>query len=216
MVNQMHATPLSREELALVRRQVLVQDPITRRWVKGKGFSYGELKEAGIDIKLAKKLRLPVDKRRKSVHERNIEFLRQLFIKKFGEKISEARAPKEKPEEEKIAPTEEKIKVKTKPITLEESLERVVDSVIGFLDGANRRKREKILSTFIEVVKENMPEVSKKSEDELAEILEKLLDDLAMAGLGKLSKAFFTKSKDWDVTMAREIMMESLKRHIKG
>jgi len=45
---------------------------------KGRGFSLAELKEAGISLQEAKKLRIYVDKRRKSVHEENVEYLKKL------------------------------------------------------------------------------------------------------------------------------------------
>lgn len=44
---------------------------------RGRGFSIGELKEAGIDLNLAKKLGIYVDKRRKSVHRENVEALKK-------------------------------------------------------------------------------------------------------------------------------------------
>lgn len=44
----------------------------------GRGFSLFELKEAGINIKEAKKLGIYVDKRRKSLHEENVKKLKEL------------------------------------------------------------------------------------------------------------------------------------------
>jgi len=46
----------------------------------GKGFSLGELQAVGLDFKKALKLGLRIDKRRKSVHEENIEILKE-FLK---------------------------------------------------------------------------------------------------------------------------------------
>lgn len=43
----------------------------------GRGFSLGELKAVGIDIKAARKLGIPVDTRRRSMHEWNIKRLRE-------------------------------------------------------------------------------------------------------------------------------------------
>ena len=48
---------------------------------KGKGFSLKELKEANLDIKKAKAFKIPIDKRRKSAHKENIEFLKNLKTK---------------------------------------------------------------------------------------------------------------------------------------
>jgi len=45
---------------------------------KGKGFSLEELKLAGISAKEAKKLKIYIDNRRKSVYEENVEFLKKL------------------------------------------------------------------------------------------------------------------------------------------
>jgi large subunit ribosomal protein L13e len=45
---------------------------------KGRGFSLEELKLAGISIKEAKKLKIYIDKRRKSVYEENVKFLKKL------------------------------------------------------------------------------------------------------------------------------------------
>jgi|GEM_PF-965751 len=59
----------------------------------GRGFSIGELKAVGIDVKLAKQLNIPVDSRRKGVHEENIESLRK-FIEEIREVIE---AKKTKP-----------------------------------------------------------------------------------------------------------------------
>lgn len=49
----------------------------------GRGFSVGELKHAGLTIQLAKQFNVPIDFRRRSVHQSNVENL-----KKFVEKIS--------------------------------------------------------------------------------------------------------------------------------
>ncbi len=55
-------------------------EPGTR---KGKGFSLGELREAGITVEAARGLGIPVDRRRKSVWEWNVEELRK-FLKRIG------------------------------------------------------------------------------------------------------------------------------------
>ena len=43
----------------------------------GRGFSRGELKEAEVNFKRALKLGIPVDPRRKTKHEENVETLKQ-------------------------------------------------------------------------------------------------------------------------------------------
>jgi large subunit ribosomal protein L13e len=55
----------------------------------GKGFSRGELKKAGLSLKEALKFRIPVDSRRRTVHEENVK-----AIKGFLE--SKKTAPKSK------------------------------------------------------------------------------------------------------------------------
>jgi len=54
-------------------------DPGTR---KGRGFSLGELREAGLTPEKARKLGIYVDKRRKTVHPWNVEALRD-YLKKL-------------------------------------------------------------------------------------------------------------------------------------
>lgn len=49
----------------------------------GRGFSIGEINQAGLTIELAKQFNIPIDFRRRSVHQTNVENL-----KKFVEKIS--------------------------------------------------------------------------------------------------------------------------------
>ncbi len=46
---------------------------------KGKGFSLGELEQAGVTPEQARRLGIPVDRRRKSVHGENVEALRVLL-----------------------------------------------------------------------------------------------------------------------------------------
>jgi len=47
----------------------------------GKGFSREELKEAGIDLKTALRLQIPVDMRRKTKWAENVEALRDFLQK---------------------------------------------------------------------------------------------------------------------------------------
>ncbi len=47
----------------------------------GRGFSLGELKEAGISISEARRRGIPVDMRRKTVHPWNVEALKKLLPK---------------------------------------------------------------------------------------------------------------------------------------
>jgi len=49
----------------------------------GRGFSRGELREAGIDVKRALKLDIPVDSRRKTKHKENVKQLKQ-YLRSLG------------------------------------------------------------------------------------------------------------------------------------
>ena len=48
----------------------------------GKGFSLEELKKSGLSPKEALKLRIPVDLRRRTVHEENVNVLKKLLESK--------------------------------------------------------------------------------------------------------------------------------------
>ncbi len=65
---------------------------------KGKGFSTEELKKSGINKTEAKKLEIPVDKRRKTAHDQNIE-----AVKAYAEKKKLESKPKQKPQPKKKA-----------------------------------------------------------------------------------------------------------------
>ncbi len=49
----------------------------------GRGFSLGELKEAGISITEARKRGIPIDRRRRTVHPWNVEALNKLLPKQL-------------------------------------------------------------------------------------------------------------------------------------
>lgn len=56
-----------------------------RRKRFGKGFSVGELKAAGLSVREALALKIPVDVRRQTSHEENIRVLRE-YIVRFSKK----------------------------------------------------------------------------------------------------------------------------------
>ncbi|MCE4617581.1 MAG: 50S ribosomal protein L13e [Desulfurococcales archaeon] len=69
---------------AVVKRPRLIKHRNVDQGVRtGKGFSKGELEAVGLTIKKALTLGIPVDKRRRSKHEENIETLRK-FLEKHG------------------------------------------------------------------------------------------------------------------------------------
>ncbi|MEB3799262.1 MAG: ribosomal protein L13e [Desulfurococcales archaeon] len=68
---------------ARVKKPVLLKHGgIWKGWRYGKGFSKGELSEAGLTIKKALKLGIPVDPRRRSVHPENVETLKAVLQEK--------------------------------------------------------------------------------------------------------------------------------------
>lgn len=48
----------------------------------GRGFSRGELKQAGLSLKEALKLKIPIDKRRKTLYKENISAIKELLESK--------------------------------------------------------------------------------------------------------------------------------------
>lgn len=66
---------------------------------EGRGFSLGEIQKAGAAVVQLKKMKLRVDKRRRSMHEANVEDLKKLLGAKKKQKPRKVRkAAKEKAE----------------------------------------------------------------------------------------------------------------------
>ena len=63
----------------------------------GKGYSREELKKAGTSMNEALKLRIPLDPRRKTAHEENIEAVKTFIAQKKAERKPRKQKPK-KPE----------------------------------------------------------------------------------------------------------------------
>ncbi len=61
----------------------------------GRGFSIEELKKAGLNRAEAKKLEIPVDERRKTAHDQNVEVIKAYAEK---EKAKTKLKPKPKPQ----------------------------------------------------------------------------------------------------------------------
>ena len=69
---------------ALVRSPRLIKERgVEKNLRRGRGFSLNELKEAGISVQKAKKLGIPIDFRRRSTREWNVETLRK-YLETLG------------------------------------------------------------------------------------------------------------------------------------
>ena len=64
----------------------------------GKGFSQEELKKAGISLSEAVKLKIPVDPRRRTAHEENIQAVKAVLEAKKTEAKPKRKPKKLKPE----------------------------------------------------------------------------------------------------------------------
>jgi hypothetical protein len=99
---------------------------------KGRGFSLKELEKAGLTKAIAKKLKIPIDTRRKTAHDANIKELSKLKPPEPKKPAPKKKAPKvEKPKEEtkkekaKAVSSAEKIKA------IEEEKERKIKEAIA-------------------------------------------------------------------------------------
>ena len=76
-----------------IKPKILKQDGKQRN---GRGFSPEELKKAGLNKAEARKIGLPVDLRRETAHDENVE-----VIKAYAEKKKAEAKPKPKPQPKK-------------------------------------------------------------------------------------------------------------------
>jgi ribosomal protein L13E len=72
-----------------IKPQIFKQDERKR---VGRGFSPGELKKAGLNLQEARRIELPIDFRRHTTHDENVE-----AIKVFAAQEKAKRKPVEKP-----------------------------------------------------------------------------------------------------------------------
>jgi ribosomal protein L13E len=89
---------LRREEnrpMSSVKAKVF-KEPDKQRF--GKGFSKEELRKAGTSLREAAKNKIPVDPRRRTAHEGNIQIVKALVEAKRSEAILKRKPKKAKPE----------------------------------------------------------------------------------------------------------------------
>ncbi len=73
------------------RPRLLKHAGVDQGWRVGRGYSLDELKEVGLSEKEARYLGIPVDKRRKSKHQQNVENLKK-FLNEISELLNAKRA----------------------------------------------------------------------------------------------------------------------------
>ena len=148
---------------------------------KAKGFSLGEIKEAGKTIELLRKLNVDIDYFRKSKHESNVEELRKLkdtkkkakkkkpFVAKEKKRTPfkpKASKPEKKPVKAvKKAPATKKERVKKEPKAIKKELPKAETTALTSLSGlgpATAKKFEELgVSCAEELVKEDPAELAK-------------------------------------------------------
>lgn len=86
----------------------VMQSQDSRKLKAGRGFSLGELQDAGLNVHEAKRLSLRIDRRRKTIHTENVTAIKNYVkeLKEKGKKKKEKEAPKLPEEAEKAAITE--------------------------------------------------------------------------------------------------------------
>jgi large subunit ribosomal protein L13e len=89
--------PKEHSKMHHIKPKILKAD---RKQRSGRGFSAEELKKAGLNPAEAKKLEIPVDKRRKTAHDQNVETIKAYVEKKKAEAKPK---PKMQPQNKKKA-----------------------------------------------------------------------------------------------------------------
>ncbi len=200
------AVSLDRGTIKLIRKKILVVNPITRRLVRGRGFSVKEIRELGLTMNLARILGIPVDPRRKTLYTHNVEFLKEI-LEKANVEIKAIKTY------EAVTPT-----VSTKPETptIAGDIDAVCERFMAAIEAAKRRKKETLLKTLSDSLISFANSTGLNiSEEEVEKIFNIIMNDLSIAGYGKLSEKFFSKSSEWDSSMAREMVLTRLREFIK-
>jgi len=164
---------------------------------KAKGFSLGEIQEAGKTVELLRKLNVDIDYFRKSKHENNIEKLRKL-------KDPAKKAKKKKPYEAK-----EKKRTPFKP-TVSKPKKKTVKKVVAEKPAKPTKAAKKVPASKKEKVKEE-PKPKKKALPEG--------ETTALTSLSGLGLATAKKFEELGVSCAEELVKEDpadLAKLIKG
>ena len=197
---------IPRAEISTIRRRIFVRSPKTGRYVRAKGFSMGELQELGISVEEARRMGLPVDRRRRTKYEHNLRVLRELLTR-YGAEIR-APAPPIRPAETVAGRTAAETAAL---ITVED----VCDRLLEFLGSAKRRKIDSLLRTLSDSLKDLFSSVGVTvSEKEASGLLDSILEDLTIAGFGRRTQTYFLRSEERHPSMAREIMLERIRRFV--
>ncbi|MFX0147306.1 MAG: ribosomal protein L13e [Candidatus Hodarchaeota archaeon] len=156
---------------------------------KGKGFSLGEIKEAGKTVQLLNQLNIQIDYLRKSMHQENIEKLKKLKIKEKKKKKKKPyvfkekkrtpfkpmvkKIPKKKVKKEiaeKKAPPKKKLKpvtkekIEKKPKKIEKEKVEIEGTPLTTLSGLGPSTEKKFIELGVnsveDLIKENPEELS--------------------------------------------------------
>lgn len=194
-------THLYKKELGALRKDIVVMSPKLGRLVRGKGFSVSELEKVGLTLNTARNIGIPVDTRRKSLYEHNVDLLVKA-LKKFN---IEVRATAIKPEKE------EKIGVEKPSIVTPPSIDSICEDFILTIEQTKRKKKEILFKVLSKNLMSYADALGREiNDDDIKDLFNTILNDLSMAGYGKVTEVYFSRTDDWDSTMAREIVMERI------
>ena len=198
-------THLYKKKFEVLRKNIVVMSPKLRRLVRGKGFSVSELERVGLTLNTARSMGIPVDTRRKSLYEYNVDLLAKA-LKKFD---IEVRATAIKPKKE------EKIGVEKPSTVPPPSIDLICEDFISTIEQTKRKKKKILLDVLSKNLKSYANALGREINDEdIRDLFNTIMNDLSIAGYGKVTEVYFSRTDDWDSTMAREIVMERITEFI--
>jgi len=198
-------THIYKRELEALRREIVVMSPKLKLLVRGKGFSLSELERVGITLNTARSFGIPVDTRRKSLYERNVDLLVKA-LKKFNIEI---KAVAIKPERE------DKVGAEKPSIVPPPSIDLICEDFISMIERTKRKKKEILLDVLSKNLKSYANALGREiNDDDIRDLFNTIMNDLEMAGYGKVTEVYFSRTDDWDSTMAREIVMERIMKFV--